>query len=792
VRIDFAAVRERHPLATVAQRTGYPIADGSGDVFVGCPMPDHDDRTPSMLLHLEDGRYHCFGCGASGDVVQWVRDIYRVDARGAVELLDSTSERFPPPPGGPVSTERTEIRRQHRSEQPDLERTPSDRVLAALGEAWRFYSLPRLAERASEYLADRPDGAIDTTGLGVVAGHTPYNPDQLVTYLRRRGFGDDELVDAGLARRREGEPVRDAYIRRVVVPVRDEQDRVIGLIGRTTAGEDARVAAKYLNSATTVVYDKSQALYDPVRGDLAQDGQVVVVEGVMDALAIAAAAGAAGLGNRFRPVATSGVAFSDTQIDRILAMHPRAPVIALDGDQAGQRAAAQLAVGMARRGRETTITTWPRGEDPASWLGKHGPGALSAVTRQGCLDAHPGELRPHHGGREVAAELMAAAGATLEAKVSAALEPAGTMPPTAAERYTAAAAHAIAPEVVAAAASVSGENRGRVNHVIETVVSYGARLPPAAEGPYVAAAVQSIEALELAPGMWAEREITGGLENVRSGAPIREPRGEDRGERPARVHGGVEERGERAEERDPVPAVALGAGRAAGSHDAREGAEEPDGRAVPTNVTTEARRPADQPPGMTLEAVREVIGAERCRQLDELMSAARLEVAYGRVSERELRDHAARLPDVERAFDGRLSAKVTALEQEMQVCDTQRSEAAERELDLYEQLSDLRWWQRAERAEILTAADAERDHVQRVGRQAAEIADELAALSGQVGHPDRWMTKHARPFAQALVASDELARERPPPGPAADARELASREHHRTGLDRDMGLEIAL
>jgi DNA primase len=770
MRIDFAAVRERHPLATVAQRTGYPIADGGGDVFVGCPMPDHDDRTPSMLLHLEDGRYHCFGCGASGDVVQWVRDIYRVDAREAVELLDSTSERFPPPPGGPVSTDRTEIRRQHRGEQPDPQRTPRDRVLAALGEAWRYYSLPGLADRASEYLADRADGAIDTTGLGVVAGHTPYNPDQLVAYLRRRGFGDDELVDAGLARRREGEPVRDAYIRRVVVPVRDEQDQVIGLIGRTTAGEDAR-AAKYLNSATTAVYDKSQALYDPVRGDLAEDGQVVVVEGVMDALAIAAAATAAGVGDRFRPVATSGVAFSDTQIDRILAMHPRAPVIALDGDQAGQRAAAQLAVGMARRGRETTITTWPRGEDPASWLGKHGPGALSAVTRQGCLDAGPGELRPHHSGREVAAELMAGAGATLEAKVSAALEPAGTMPPTAAERYMAAAAQAIAPEVVAAAASVSGENRGRVNHVIETVVGYAARLPPAAEAPYVAAAVQSIEAFELAPGMWAEREIGSGLENVRSGAPIREPWGEDRGktaggERSARVHPGVAEREERPEERDSV--------------------------AVPTNVTTEARRQANQRPGMTLEAVREVIGTQRCRQLDELLSAARLDVAYERVSERDLRDHAARLPDIERAFDGCLSAKVTGLEQEMEVCDTQRSEAAQRELDLYEQLSELRWWQRAECAELLASADGERDYVQRVGRQAAEIADELAGLSGQAGHPDRWMTKHARPFAQALVASEELARERPPPGPAADARELASHEHHRTALDREVGLEIAL
>ncbi len=74
--IDFLAVRSTHPLAEVARRTGYPVDGVSGDVMVCCPV--HDDRTPSMVLHLDSDRYHCFGCGATGDVVQWVRDIYGV------------------------------------------------------------------------------------------------------------------------------------------------------------------------------------------------------------------------------------------------------------------------------------------------------------------------------------------------------------------------------------------------------------------------------------------------------------------------------------------------------------------------------------------------------------------------------------------------------------------------------------------------------------------------------------------------------------------------------------------
>jgi DNA primase len=515
--VDFAAVRGRHPLAIVAARTGYPLADSSGDVFVACPMPGHDDSTPSMLLHLDQDRYHCFGCGATGDVIQWVRDIYGVDTRTALAMLDADSRRFPDPPTGAVSTLRSDVRQQYRIEQPDLERTLPERVLAALAAAWRYYTLPRLAEKAAAYLADR---GIDVGELGDVAGHTPYNPDQLVAHLRKRGFTDDELVDAGLARRRDHEPVTDAFQHRILLAVKDDQGAVVGLLARSTLGDERRMAAKYLNSPRTAVYDKSTALYTPERVQLAEDGQVVIVEGALDVLAIAAAARAAGLGDRFQPVCTSGLAFSASQIEQILAMHPRAPVIALDGDQAGQRAAAQLAARIAQHGREAALVTWPRGEDPASWLAEHGPEALIAVTRRGCLGADGAELRPRHAAPEAATVLMEEAGANLDAKVDAALAPAGRMTDTAAARYTEHAAQAIAPVVVAAAASLSTDNRGRVNHVIQTVASYGAQFPAAAQVCYVELAVKDIERRYLAPGAWAERQINSRLEHAEPNAEM--------------------------------------------------------------------------------------------------------------------------------------------------------------------------------------------------------------------------------------------------------------------------------
>jgi hypothetical protein len=101
------------------------------------------------------------------------------------------------------------------------------------------------------------------------------------------------------------------------------------------------------------VYDKSAALYQPDPHPI----QAEIVEGALDALSIGAAVRAIGLENRFRPVSTLGLGFSDSQIDRVLAMHPRAPVIALDGDNVGQHTAAELAARIALRGREAAIVT---------------------------------------------------------------------------------------------------------------------------------------------------------------------------------------------------------------------------------------------------------------------------------------------------------------------------------------------------------------------------------------------------------------------------------------------------
>jgi len=381
--IDFPSVRARHPLADVARRTGLDVPTSSGDYKVCCPMPDHDDPNPSMVLHLRTDRFHCFGCGAHGDVIEWVHSIYRVSVSEAVRMLDAGGS-FPPilSRSTDLPNTRASARPVSAAELPDLYRTSAERVREALAEAWSYYSYARLHDEGFNYLQSRGISVIDLEAeLGrPVVGHTPHKiPDQLIVRLREKGFTDDELVDAGLARRSPGRPMIDAFRDRVMVPVRDGTGDMVGFIGRYDGTRDD--VPKYLNCTKTVTYDKSLNLYRPSQQALDPDAQVIVCEGTLDALAIAATAASVGLSAKFAPVVESGLAISEAQWDTILAIHPGSVVLCADGDKAGRRTNAQWAAELAKRGRDSVITFWPDRDDPASYLAKHGPAGLTSVTR---------------------------------------------------------------------------------------------------------------------------------------------------------------------------------------------------------------------------------------------------------------------------------------------------------------------------------------------------------------------------------------------------------------------------
>jgi DNA primase len=393
-RSPIATAVERHSLAEVARRTGIALNATTGTVTVRCPLPSHGhpDRTPSMRLYLDDGHYYCFGCGAKGDVVQWVRDAEVLSVAEAIELLDSgrpitnawagrphTGWKNLSPVGPTSSPDWSEAISQ--ADLPDLDRTPAERVFAALDAAWGYYTYRPLHARGAAYLAERgvQIGLLESHTGRAEVGHTPAKPDGLVKALRFRGFTDDELVDAGLAYRRLGtNPLSDFYRHRVLIPIRDSHQRLSGFVGRNAG--DARWP-KYKNPTRTLAYDKSVNLYQPLPAPVDVHGQVVVVEGTLDALAIATAALKAGKVGLFCPITQSGRELSDHQIRHIVSLHPAAPVLAFDSDPAGDDSALRYALSFATYGNAVTVTSLDRGQDPASWLAEHGSQGLSAWSR---------------------------------------------------------------------------------------------------------------------------------------------------------------------------------------------------------------------------------------------------------------------------------------------------------------------------------------------------------------------------------------------------------------------------
>jgi DNA primase len=379
--------RDRHRLAAVAGRTGIPVpSSAGGTVTVRCPFPSHGhpDRTPSLRLYLHDDRFYCFGCAAKGDVVQWACDTERVGVAAAIAILDSghvLTNAWAGKPDARGEATRRSLGLAAPAERPDIGRSPVASVLAALDAAWNHCIAAPLHDLAVAYLSDRgiDVGVLEVHTGRTEAGHTPTRSDGLVAALRADGFGDDELVDAGVARRYPDGPLRDFYRQRILIPVRDDQQRIVGLVGRNV-GDQARWA-KYANPPLTAVYDKSVNLYQPLPAPNHPYGRVVVVEGTLDALAIAVAAIRTGQADRYCPLTQSGRELSDLQIRQIGALHPEPAVLAFDADTAGRDSARRYQVAFASQRLGVSTATLPPGHDPASWLAAAGPQALARLTR---------------------------------------------------------------------------------------------------------------------------------------------------------------------------------------------------------------------------------------------------------------------------------------------------------------------------------------------------------------------------------------------------------------------------
>ena len=321
-----------------------------------CPF--HDEKTPSFHVY-PDGHYHCFGCGAHGTTVGFLMEMDGLTFPEAVESLAAFAG---------VEVPREQAAR--RSERPPTEGIYE--VLAAADEHFRGW-LGGHAEGAAAraYLTSR--GVDSDTARQFGVGLAPSGWQTLKAALAK--FGEEKLVDAGLAVKNERGRVYDRFRARVVFPIRDTRGRVIGFGGRVYDGSGAKGEGpgenepKYLNSPETPVFHKGEELYGlfEARRTARRLDHLLVVEGYMDVVALASQ----GVGGA---VATLGTAVGEAHFKRLF-RHVNRVICCFDGDDAGRNAAwkaVDAAFPALSAGRELRFVFLPEGEDPDTLVRSRG------------------------------------------------------------------------------------------------------------------------------------------------------------------------------------------------------------------------------------------------------------------------------------------------------------------------------------------------------------------------------------------------------------------------------------
>lgn len=394
-QIDVATIRREHPIEEVIRDCGVELRP-AGHGFIGC-CPFHDDTTPSMSVAGVPDRFTCFGCGAHGDVIDFVRRLHGMTFVEAARSLTIGITGTPRPHYG------TPTHRPIPTRNPCDSTVSAERGFEINTLAWQHFSTPVSTGFAEHYLLHHR--GIDVRPLRaqptVVVGHAGHGWTSLVNAMRERGVTGDELLAMDLAQATRGGRLIDTLRDRIIIPVTDPDQRIRGFIGRDTTG-DAR-APKYRNPTRTPTFDKSQVLYRPTHHALNPSGTVVVVEGVLDAVAIAAAAAAAGRTADFAPVTASGVAVTPVQAAQVLAISGNAHlVIALDADPAGTEGTNRwLTELVVQRHRIAYVTHLPDGLDPADWIRRHGALGLKAFSKS-ATPRPVGGITPALPGRELA------------------------------------------------------------------------------------------------------------------------------------------------------------------------------------------------------------------------------------------------------------------------------------------------------------------------------------------------------------------------------------------------------
>ncbi len=347
-------IRARIGLADVVGRRVRLVKQGREHAAL-CPF--HNEKTPSFTVSEEKGFFHCFGCGAHGDVIGFVMRADGLSFPEAVERLAADA--------GLEVPEQTPAEREHAKRQADLHEV-MEKACAFFEERLGAH----VGEPARDYLRGR--GLDADTIARFRLGYAPDTKTALRGALMSDTLPEAMLIEAGLLIRPDNGTPYDRFRGRVIFPITDRRGRVIAF-GARILGEGT---PKYLNSPDTPLFNKGRVLYGMATARRAahDKGRVIVTEGYMDVIALAKA-------GFVESVAPLGTALTESQLHELWRMAPE-PLLCFDGDNAGQRAAwraAERALPLLEPGRSLSFVMLPRGEDPDSLIVARGASAFDAL-----------------------------------------------------------------------------------------------------------------------------------------------------------------------------------------------------------------------------------------------------------------------------------------------------------------------------------------------------------------------------------------------------------------------------
>lgn len=361
-------LRSRIPLSqVVGRKVVWDVRrsnQAKGDFWAPCPF--HQEKTASFHVDDRKGFYYCFGCHAKGDALSFLCESEKLSFMEAVKTLAHEAGMTLPqqsPQMAQKQAELTNIRSQ---------------LIDVLSEARKWFSLQlqtSIAADARSYLKGR--GLSSEAQERWQIGFAPLQRQALFQALRQKGFDSDIIVQSGVCAKADDGSIYDRFRERIIFPIHDPRGRVISFGGRSL---DPQAKAKYLNGPETILFDKGRNLFNlgPACDALAKekDDCLIIAEGYMDVIALSEAG--------FRQsVAPLGTAITADQL-HLAWRFCNEPVLALDGDSAGIRAAlkvVELALPIIEAGKGIRFAMMPSGLDPDDVIRTQGAQAMQQVIK---------------------------------------------------------------------------------------------------------------------------------------------------------------------------------------------------------------------------------------------------------------------------------------------------------------------------------------------------------------------------------------------------------------------------